>query len=171
MHYRDNPQQRLRHHIKWTGFTPPNWTDFAPPLTLVIAKWNDEIPIWFVMGHSVKDFQPISAAGLMVNIFVPGLTKNDFEIVFIGTSLEKRQDPVLIPFPDKIADAFGYVSEAGFIFPDRIFRFLEIRDVLRHTEHLYGRVVVIPYELPVINHIPNLTVWTADTAFGMTVSG
>ncbi len=33
MHYRDNPQQRLRHHIKWTGFTPPNWTDFAPPLT------------------------------------------------------------------------------------------------------------------------------------------
>ncbi len=25
MHYRDNPQQRLRHHIKWT--------DFAPPLT------------------------------------------------------------------------------------------------------------------------------------------
>ena len=34
MHYRDNPQQRLRHHIKWTGFTPPNWTDFAPPLTV-----------------------------------------------------------------------------------------------------------------------------------------
>ena len=37
MHYRDNPQQRLRHHIKWTGFTPPNWTDFAPPLTVVFA--------------------------------------------------------------------------------------------------------------------------------------
>ena len=23
MDYRDNPQRRLLHHIKWTGFTPP----------------------------------------------------------------------------------------------------------------------------------------------------
>ncbi len=41
MHYRDNPQQRLRHHIKWTGFTPPNWTDFAPPLTRILESLTE----------------------------------------------------------------------------------------------------------------------------------
>ena len=34
MDYRDNPQHRVPHHIKWTSFAPPGWTNFAPPLTL-----------------------------------------------------------------------------------------------------------------------------------------
>ena len=33
MDYRDNPQHRVPHHIKWTSFAPPGWTNFAPPLT------------------------------------------------------------------------------------------------------------------------------------------
>ena len=33
MDYRDNPQHRVPHHIKWTSFAPPWWTNFAPPLT------------------------------------------------------------------------------------------------------------------------------------------
>ncbi len=47
LHYRDNPQQRLRHHIKWTGFTPPNWTDFAPPLTCLLRNGAVLVePLW-----------------------------------------------------------------------------------------------------------------------------
>jgi hypothetical protein len=33
--YRDNPQHRVPHHRKWSGFTPPNWSSFTPPLTAV----------------------------------------------------------------------------------------------------------------------------------------
>ena len=33
MDYRDNPQQRVPHHIKWSGFAPPKWPNFTPPLT------------------------------------------------------------------------------------------------------------------------------------------
>ncbi len=40
MDYRDNPQHRVPHHIKWTSFAPPGWTNFAPPLTNLIARSN-----------------------------------------------------------------------------------------------------------------------------------
>ena len=33
MDYRDNPQHPVPHHIKWTGFAPPKWSIFTPPLT------------------------------------------------------------------------------------------------------------------------------------------
>ena len=36
MDYRDNPQHRGPHNVKWTSFAPPGWTNFAPPLTTVI---------------------------------------------------------------------------------------------------------------------------------------
>ena len=35
MDYRDNPQHRVPHHIKWTSFAPPWWINFAPPLTAI----------------------------------------------------------------------------------------------------------------------------------------
>ena len=37
MDYRDNPQHLVRYHIKWTNYTPPWWTSFAPPLTPWLA--------------------------------------------------------------------------------------------------------------------------------------
>ena len=33
MDYRDNPQHPVPHHINWTGFSPPKWSNFTPPLT------------------------------------------------------------------------------------------------------------------------------------------
>ena len=33
MDYRETPQHRVPHNIKWTSFAPPGWTNFAPPLT------------------------------------------------------------------------------------------------------------------------------------------
>ena len=41
MDYRDNPQHRVPHHIKWTSFAPPGWTNFAPPLTLGLRFLGD----------------------------------------------------------------------------------------------------------------------------------
>jgi hypothetical protein len=34
MDYRDNPQHRVPHHIKWSGFAPPKRSNFSPPLTV-----------------------------------------------------------------------------------------------------------------------------------------
>ena len=41
MDYRDNPQHRVPHHIKWTSFAPPWWTNFAPPLTRLVRRLVD----------------------------------------------------------------------------------------------------------------------------------
>ena len=42
MDYRDNPQHRGPHNVKWTSFAPPGWTNFAPPLTSLFG-WPEKL--------------------------------------------------------------------------------------------------------------------------------
>ena len=59
MDYRDNPQHRVPHHIKWTSFAPPGWTNFAPTLTALNMKSHGGTFGYQLVSHvanSLKDF-------------------------------------------------------------------------------------------------------------------
>jgi hypothetical protein len=71
MDYRDSPQHRVPHHIKWSGFAPPKRSNFTPPLNRTGARDQGVEPVHSNTNLTVKKQTKDRALAETYMLYIP----------------------------------------------------------------------------------------------------